>query len=324
VTLTSVSNDERRAIFLVSSSDDPGTYFLFDSEKNTFEELAKLMPWLERPKLGRAKPITLKARDGLELHGYLTLPAAGPQRGLPLVLMPHGGPRGRDFGTFDPLVQLMASRGYGVLQVNFRGSVGYGLAFDKAGWREWGGKMQDDLTDAVRWSVSQGIADPSRICVFGASYGGYAAMMGLAATPELFRCGVDYVGVTDINLLLRTIPRAWETARAELNLQIGDPKADKDLLAARSPVNLAQNIRVPVLMAYGKRDPRVVFQHATRFEDALQRAKVPYELIVKTNEGHGYAKFENQVEFGTRLVEFLGKYIGPATAAAPAATTGGR
>lgn len=317
VTLTSASHDERRMVFHVGASNDPGTYFLYDRDTKKFEELARAMPWLDPAQLSPMQPIRLQARDGLPLHGYLTLPAGGGQRGLPMVVVPHGGPRSRDVAAFDPYVQLLASRGYAVLQVNFRGSVGYGLEFDKAGWREWGGRMQDDLTDAVRWSIAEGIADPARICVFGASYGGYAAMMGLAQTPELFRCGVNYVGVTDIPLLLRTIPRAWENVRAELSLQIGDPKQDAEMLKARSPVTLAQRIRAPVLMAYGKRDPRVVLEHANRFEDALERAGVPNELIIRVDEGHGYQKFGNQVDFGKRLVEFLERYLGAAAATSP-------
>jgi dipeptidyl aminopeptidase/acylaminoacyl peptidase len=181
--------------------------------------------------------------------------------------------------------------------------------------------MQDDLTDSVRWAIAEGIADPARICVFGASYGGYAAMMGLALTPELFRCGVNYVGVTDIPLLLRTIPRAWEQVRAELSLQIGDPKQDAELLKARSPVTLAPRIRAPVLMAYGKRDPRVVLEHATRFEDALDSARVPNELIIRVDEGHGYQKFGNQVDFGKRLLEFLERHLKAPAAPAPPATS---
>ena len=319
VTLTSASHDERRMVFHVGASNDPGTYFLYDRDTKKFEELARAMPWLDPARLAPMQPIRLRARDGLQLHGYLTLPAGGPQRGVPMILVPHGGPRARDMAVFDPYVQLLASRGYAVLQVNFRGSIGYGHEFDKAGWREWGGKMQDDLTDAVRWSIAEGIADPARICVFGASYGGYAAMMGLALTPELFRCGVNYVGVTDIPLLLRTIPRAWEQMRAELSLQIGDPKQDAAMLKARSPVTLAPRIRAPVLMAYGKRDPRVVLEHATRFEDALDSARVPNELIVRVDEGHGYQKFGNQVDFGKRLLEFLERHLkAPATPASPA------
>lgn len=318
VFLSSASRDEQRMIFAVNSSTNPGRFFLYDRGKNAFEELATMMPWLKEPQLSPMKPIRIAARDGLMLPSYLTVPRASNGKNLPLILMPHGGPRARDFYGFDPLVQMMANRGYAVLQVNFRGSVGFGLSFDKAGWREWGGAMQQDLIDAVKWSIAEGIADPQRICIFGASYGGYATMMGLAQNPELFKCGINYVGVTDLPLLLRTIPRAWEPLREDIKLQIGDEKTDLAQLEARSPTRLADRIKAPVLMAYGARDPRVVLEHARMMERELKKHSVPYELIVKRDEGHGYAKFDNQVEFAEKVVAFLDKHIGnAATAATP-------
>jgi len=321
VFLSSASRDEQKMIFAVTSSTNPGRFFLFDRGKNAFEELASVLPWLKESQLSPMKPLKIAARDGLMLPSYLTIPRQSNGKNLPLVLMPHGGPRARDFYGFDPLVQIMANRGYAVLQVNFRGSVGYGLAFDKAGWRQWGGAMQQDLIDALKWTIAEGIADPQRICIFGASYGGYATMMGLVQNPELFKCGINYVGVTDLPLLLRTIPRAWEPLREDIKLQIGDGKSDLAELEARSPTRFADRIKAPVLMAYGARDPRVVLEHARMMERELKKNSVPYELIVKKDEGHGYAKFDNQVEFGEKVAAFLDKHIGAdAAGSAPAAT----
>ena len=322
VFLSSASRDEQKMIFAVTSSTNPGRFFLFDRGKNAFEELASVLPWLKESQLSPMKPLKIAARDGLMLPSYLTIPRQSSGKNLPLVLMPHGGPRARDSYGFDPMVQIMANRGYAVLQVNFRGSVGYGLAFDKAGWREWGGAMQQDLIDALKWTIAEGIADPQRICIFGASYGGYATMMGLVQNPELFKCGINYVGVTDLPLLLRTIPRAWEPLREDIKLQIGEGKSDLAELEARSPTRFADRIKAPVLMAYGARDPRVVLEHARMMERELKKNSVPYELIVKKDEGHGYAKFDNQVEFGEKVVAFLDKHIGAGAAgSAPAAAT---
>jgi dipeptidyl aminopeptidase/acylaminoacyl peptidase len=322
VFLSSASRDEQKMIFAVTASTNPGRFFLFDRGKNAFEELASVLPWLKESQLSPMKPLKIAARDGLMLPSYLTIPRQSSGKNLPLVLMPHGGPRARDSYGFDPMVQIMANRGYAVLQVNFRGSVGYGLAFDKAGWREWGGAMQQDLIDALKWTIAEGIADPQRICIFGASYGGYATMMGLVQNPELFKCGINYVGVTDLPLLLRTIPRAWEPLREDIKLQIGEGKSDLAELEARSPTRFADRIKAPVLMAYGARDPRVVLEHARMMERELKKNSVPYELIVKKDEGHGYAKFDNQVEFGEKVVAFLDKHIGAGAAgSAPAAAT---
>ena len=322
VFLSSASRDEQKMIFAVSSSTNPGRFFLFDRKKNAFEELASVLPWLKESQLSPMKPLKIAARDGLLLPSYLTIPRQSSGKNLPLVLMPHGGPRARDFYGFDPMVQIMANRGYAVLQVNFRGSTGYGLAFDKAGWREWGGAMQQDLIDALKWTIAEGFADPQRICIFGASYGGYATMMGLVQNPELFKCGINYVGVTDLPLLLRTIPRAWEPLREDIKLQIGEGKSDLADLEARSPTRFADRIKAPVLMAYGARDPRVVLEHARMMERELKKHQVQYELIVKKDEGHGYAKFDNQVEFGEKIVAFLDKHIGAAAAgSSPAAAS---
>ena len=309
VNVSSVTDDEKLMVITVWDSRHPATYYLFDVENNAMEELAIAYDWLDPNDLGEMQPVTIEARDGLMLPAYLTLPPDSDGKNLPLVVNPHGGPRARDTYGFRPDVQLLANRGYAVLQVNFRGSTGYGQAFDKAGWKKWGLEMQDDITDAVMWAVDQGIADRDRICIFGGSYGGYATMAGLTYTPDLYQCGINYVGVTDIELLFETMPAAWRRAEASMKKQIGDPEADKEQLHDRSPINHVAAIQAPLLMAYGLQDPRVVIDHALDLEKELKRHEVDYELIIERREGHGFVRFENQVEFYTKVVDFLDKHL---------------
>jgi dipeptidyl aminopeptidase/acylaminoacyl peptidase len=251
-----------------------------------------------RPK----EAIALKARDGLELHGYVTRPAGdGPH---PLVVLPHGGPHGvRDSWEYDPEVQLLAIRGYAVLQVNFRGSGGYGTDFETAGYGEWGAKMQDDLTDATRWAIEQKIAPADRICIYGASYGGYAALMGAAREPDLYRCAIGYAGVYDLPLM-------WESGdtpdsnfgRAYLERVIG---SDTATLRARSPVYNAQSIKAPVLLIHGKEDGRVDYQHAKRMRAALEEHQKKVEWLALGGEGHGIYDEDSRREVYERILQFL-------------------
>jgi dipeptidyl aminopeptidase/acylaminoacyl peptidase len=305
VSPSSVTEDENLFIFTVWNERNPATYYLFDKRAGNMEELAVAMDWLDQDQLASMEPVRIQARDGLVLPAFLTIPAGSDGKNLPMVLNVHGGPWARDYWSFNPEVQLMANRGYAVLQVNFRGSTGYGQDFRNAARRQWGLKMQDDLTDAVNWAVDEGIADPNRICIYGGSYGGYAAMAGATFTPDLYQCAINYVGVTDINLLFDSMPSAWELLREEMKRDVGDPEKDADLLADRSPVNHADKIKIPILMAYGREDPRVVLEHALKMEKELQRYEKDYELIIKDKEGHGFRKFENQVEWYTRVIEFL-------------------
>jgi len=307
VSLSSATEDEDKFVFTVWSDRNPAAYYLFDRESNKMEELAIAYEWLPEENLAKMEPVDIEARDGLILPAYLTLPPGSDGKGLPLVVNPHGGPRARDSWGFNPEVQLLANRGYAVLQVNFRGSTGFGQEFDKAGWGKWGAEMQNDVTDAVQWAVDEGIADPDRVCIYGASYGGYAAMAGITFTPELYQCAINYVGVTDIPLLFETMPASWRMQRAEMKRTIGDyddPEERADM-AARSPINHVDKIRVPLLMGYGEEDPRVVIDHALNLEDKLKAHDVDYELIIKEDEGHGFRKLENQVEWYTKVVNFL-------------------
>jgi dipeptidyl aminopeptidase/acylaminoacyl peptidase len=307
VSLSSATEDEDKFVFTVWSDRNPAAYYLFDRESNKMEELAIAYEWLPEENLAKMEPVDIEARDGLILPAYLTLPPGSDGKGLPLVVNPHGGPRARDSWGFNPEVQLLANRGYAVLQVNFRGSTGFGQEFDKAGWGKWGAEMQNDVTDAVQWAVDEGIADPDRVCIYGASYGGYAAMAGITFTPELYQCAINYVGVTDIPLLFETMPAQWKMLRAEMKRTIGDyddPEERADM-AARSPINHVDKIRVPLLMGYGEEDPRVVIDHALNLEEKLKAHDVEYELIIKEDEGHGFRKLENQVEWYTKVVNFL-------------------
>ena len=307
VSPSSITEDEMKMVVTVWDSRNPAAYYLFDRSNSSMEELAIAYDWLNADALGEMRPVSIEARDGLTLPGFLTLPPDTDGKNLPLVVNPHGGPRARDFWGFNPEVQLMANRGYAVLQVNFRGSTGYGQEFDKAGWGKWGAEMQNDVTDAVLWAIDQDIADPDRICIYGGSYGGYAAMAGLTFTPELYKCGINYVGVTDINLLFETMPASWKLVRSEMKRTIGDPDDEEEarLMAERSPINHVDKIKVPLLMGYGKQDPRVVLDHALKLEKKLKQYEVDYELIIEEKEGHGFRKFENQVEWYTKLIDFL-------------------
>jgi dipeptidyl aminopeptidase/acylaminoacyl peptidase len=313
-TLNRISNfslDRVWAVILAKSDRAPGTYFLFNTRELTLEKLIEGKPWLKASQLGEMRPITYTAHDGLTIHGYLTIPPGVEPKDLPLIVNPHGGPWARDSWGYNDEVHFLASRGYAVLQVNFRGSVGYGRKFKEAGYGQWGLKMQDDITDGVKWAVSQGIADPNRVAIYGASYGGYAAMAGMAFTPELYRCGVNYVGVTDIALLLKTLPKTWESTRAQVELMTGNAKKDREQIEAASVTKHADQIRAPVFFAYGEQDDRIDMRHATKLATQLRHNGVPVTWMTRANEGHGYRHWDNKVAFYTELERFLAEYTKP-------------
>jgi dipeptidyl aminopeptidase/acylaminoacyl peptidase len=228
---------------------------------------------------------------------------------LPVVVNPHGGPWARDAWGFNPEVQFLANRGYAVLQMNFRGSTGYGREFWLAGRKQWGLAMQDDVTDGVRWLIAEGIADPKRICIYGASYGGYATLMGLVKEPDLYACGIDYVGVSNLFTFMKSIPPYWKPMLAMMEDLVGDPAADKEQLARTSPALNAERIRAPLLIAQGARDPRVVQAESDQMVAALKARGIDVPYIVKENEGHGFANEENQLEFYGAMERFLAKYL---------------
>ncbi len=300
------AEDGSKIIFYSYSDRDPGVYYIYDRKRQKVSELAVIRPKIDPAQMAPVKPVSFAARDGLRLHGYLTLPVGRDPRNLPLILNPHGGPYGpRDEWVYNPEVQFYANRGFAVLQINYRGSGGYGRAFESAGFKKWGLEMQDDLTDGVKWAIAQGIADPKRVVISGASYGGYATMAGLVYTPELYCAGINYVGVVDINNL---IPKAQPADRRYWpDTRLGDlnSSADKKRIHDTSPVHFADRIRVPLLMAYGKNDPRVPIEQAYDIERALKRARIPYELIIEKDEGHGFHKEEKRIAFYQKIDAFL-------------------
>jgi len=305
------SDDNVWIVITAVSDRDPGTFYLVNTRTLSMEKLVSRMEWIKPAQMGEMKPIQYQARDGMTIHGYLTLPAGKDPHNLPLIVNPHGGPWVRDVWGFNDEVQFLASRGYAVLQMNFRGSTGYGGKLLQAGYGQWGLAMQDDITDGVRWAVSQGIANPRRIAIYGASYGGYATMAGLAFTPELYRCGINYVGVTDIELLLKTIPEAWEATRAQMEAMTGNAKRDRERLRATSPLLNADKIRVPVFFAYGGLDDRVDMKHATKLASKLKDHHVPFEWMVRSDEGHGYRHWKNKIEFYQVAEKFLAENLAP-------------
>lgn len=316
--MVSVSDDERRAVVHVWSDRDPGGYFLLDrtGAKPRLMPLGAIYPQLDPKGLAPMEPVHFTARDGLELAGYLTAPSTAAPRPWPLILHPHGGPYGiRDSWEFDPEVQFLASRGYAVLQVNYRGSGGYGRRLLEAGRYEWGAKMQDDLTDAVKWAIAQGVADPRRVVISGASYGGYAALAGVTFTPELYCCAINYVGVSDLALLGehdRGANRSFDELFYRKWIH-SDPK----VLRERSPLYAVAAIRVPTLHAYGRNDPRVEFRHWKYLKAELDRLHKPYEALVEGEEGHGFRKEFGRLEFYRRMEQFLAKHVPASEPAAP-------
>ncbi len=308
--ITIESADRNENIFTVSVRSDlnPGEYYLLDLRgKTQLVQLGRRYPRIPCNQLRPMKPIEFRARDGLTIHGYLTLPANAAGRRVPLVLLPHGGPYGiRDVWGYNPEVQFIASRGYAVLQPNYRGSGGYGEAFLLAGRREWGGRMQDDLSDAVAWAVAQGFADPKRVCIYGASYGGYAALAGAVFTPDLYRCAVNYAGVSDLTLIASWQNEMTTRGKAYYHHLVGD---DKTALTARSPINFVDRIKVPTLHAYGENDPRVLIKNWHELEAKLKKYGKIYEVVYEGNEGHGFHTEAARINFYRHLEAFLDKNL---------------
>ena len=308
--VVSISHDESRFVIRAWSDRTPGAYYLFDLDRGQLEFITDIRPKLDPDHLSPMEPIAFAARDGTEIHGYLTLPR-GRSENLPLVLNPHGGPYGiRDKWTYNSEVQFLASRGYAVLQVNYRGSGGYGQAFRELGYRRWGLEMQDDLTDAVNWAVDQGIADPDRVAIYGGSYGGYAAMAGVTLTPELYRCAVNIVGVSDLPLLYN-YDEDYLPLRAWFEETIGHPGRDRERFEVTSPLQNIDQVQVPVFVAHGKRDRRVPLAHATKLVNELEDYDIPHDVMIKANEGHGFRKPENRIEYYSRIADFLDQHMAP-------------
>jgi dipeptidyl aminopeptidase/acylaminoacyl peptidase len=295
--------DEKLAIAQVSGDTKPPRYYLYDLVSGRTELLVEAYPKLHSWKLAPMKPVSFAARDGLEIPGYLTLPKGVSPKGLPAILYIHGGPSSRDVWGWEPTVQLLASRGFAVLQPNFRGSTGYGAKHAELGLKQWGLAMQDDVEDAARWLIEQGIADPARIGIYGASYGGYAALMALVKTPELFAAAASLAGVTDLPTLLAD--DKWYRFGDWNKPVVGDRGSDRRQLEETSPVQQAERIRAPVLIAHGTEDPRVHVKHAEMMVDALADRSVEVETLLYQGEVHGFIHEANAIDFHDRLVAFF-------------------
>jgi dipeptidyl aminopeptidase/acylaminoacyl peptidase len=307
VKIESIDRDDR--VWLVSSMIDNGSpsSWTYDRETKRAERLFVSRPALERYTLAEMTPVTYPARDGLTIHAYLTTPAGVEPRGLPTVLFVHGGPWARDGWGYNGYVQWLANRGYAVLQPNFRGSVGFGKAYMNAGDREWAGAMHHDLLDAKDWLVAQGIADPARVAIMGASYGGYATLAALAFSPDAFACGIDIVGPSNLNTLLASIPPYWETLRATFTRRMGE---SEEFLTANSPLFKADAIRAPLLIGQGANDPRVKIAESDQIVEAMRRNGQPVTYVVFEDEGHGFARPENNKRFNAAVEAFLRDNLG--------------
>lgn len=310
-----ISPDAQAKYLIVASGSDvqPPAFYLYDINKRTLALIGKSQPDIDPNRMAETELVRYKARDGLEVPAYLTLPQGVPAKNLPLVVLVHGGPYVRGVSwMWEAQSQFLASRGYAVLQPEFRGSTGYGAKHFTAGWKQWGLSMQDDVTDGTRWLIEQGIADPKRICIAGASYGGYATLMGLIREPGLYRCGVEWAGVTDIEMLYTV---SWSDVSDETRLYflpklVGDRDRDAKQLKETSPIVQAARITQPLLMAYGESDQRVPIIHGTTLRDALQNHNKQVEWISYANEGHGWSLVRNRVDFWKRVEAFLDRHIG--------------
>lgn len=306
----SATADGRQIIVSVRSDRNPGELYLYDRGTSKARFLMQSRKWIDPEKMASVKPFTFTARDGLRLYGYLTIPSGSDGKNLPMVVNPHGGPIGpRDNWGFNWETQLLASRGYLVLQVNYRGSGGFGQAFQDMGHGEWGGKMQDDLTDAVHWAVSQGYADADRVCIYGGSYGGYASLMGVAKDPDLYKCAFGYVGVYDVQIQKALSDTSdWYAGQSYFERTFGKTRAEQD---AVSPVNHASKIKAAVYLAAGARDPRCPPENTEAMAKALAEAGNPPEgVIIQSGEMHGFYDEKNNEKLYTEMLAFLGRHIG--------------
>jgi len=307
--ISNVSRDVKDDKWIVTfeGDDSPVYYYLYDRATKQATMLFSNRPALEKYKLAKVKPVEYTARDGMKIYGYLTTPAGTEAKNLPMVVFPHGGPWGRDLWGGDPYAQWLANRGYAVLQPNFRASTGYGKQYLNAGDRQWAGAMHTDLLDGKDWVVQQGIADPKKICIMGGSYGGYATLAGVAFSPDAFACGVDIVGPSNLNTLLKTIPPYWSTFLAVFHKRMGE---DEAFLKSQSPLFKADEIKVPLLIGQGKNDPRVNKAESDQIVAAMRKNNKPVEYYVFPDEGHGFARPENRMAFNAVSEEFLAKYLG--------------
>ncbi len=298
-------------VITYDTDDGPVTWYLYDRGEKKAEKLFVSRPELEKYTLATMEPVVIKARDGLEMVGFLTVPPGKEAKNLPLVLNVHGGPWARNAWGYDGEAQWFANRGYATLQLNFRASTGYGKNFLNAGNGEWGvGAMQHDLTDAVKWAIDRGIADPKKVAIYGGSYGGYAVLAGLVFTPDIYCCGVDIVGPSNMQTLFASIPPYWAPMKKQLTLRVGDVEGDDAYNKKISPLFHADKIVKPLIIAQGANDPRVNIREADQMVEAMRNRDMEVAYIVYPDEGHGFARPENRLDFYGRTEEFLGKHLG--------------
>ncbi len=306
--------DKAEANYLIYVGGDRtrGSYWHYNALTDEAKKIADLAPWIKSDEMNAMHPVCYTTRDGLQIEAYLTLPdglTPDTAKQLPIVVNPHGGPWARDCWGYSSEVQFLSNRGYAVFQMNFRGSTGYGRHFLEASYKQWGLKMQDDITDGVKWLIEQGIANPNRIAIYGGSYGGYATLAGLTFTPDLYACGIDYVGVSNLFTFMQTIPPYWRPMLEMMYEQVGHPEHDADQLAATSPALHADKIKVPLFVAQGANDPRVNKAESDQMVEALRQRGVVVEYMVKDNEGHGFHNQENRFDFYRAMERFLKAHL---------------
>ena len=303
---------EENYLIYVGGDRTRGSYWHYNALTDEAKKIADLAPWIKSDEMNAMHPVCYTTRDGLQIEAYLTLPdglTPDTAKQLPVVVNPHGGPWARDCWGYSSEVQFLSNRGYAVFQMNFRGSTGYGRHFLEASYKQWGLKMQDDITDGVKWLIEQGIANPNRIAIYGGSYGGYATLAGLTFTPDLYACGIDYVGVSNLFTFMKTIPPYWRPMLEMMYEQVGHPEHDADQLAATSPALHADKIKVPLFVAQGANDPRVNKSESDQMVEALRQRGVVVEYMVKDNEGHGFHNQENRFDFYRAMERFLKAHL---------------
>lgn len=311
--ITATDKEEQKYLIYVGSDRTRGRYYFYDRAVGSPALLAELAPWLQEDDMVAMHPVTYTSRDGLTIEAYLSLPhpyTPETAKALPVVVHPHGGPWARDSWGYSAEVQFLCNRGYAVFQMNFRGSTGYGRKFLEASYKQWGQAMQDDITDGVNWLIAQGIADAKRVAIYGGSYGGYATLAGLCFTPDLYACGIDYVGVSNLLTFMQTIPPYWRPLLEMMYEQVGDPEKDLEMLRAYSPALQAHLIKAPLFIAQGANDPRVNKAESDQMVEALRARGVEVEYMVKDDEGHGFHNQENRFDFYRAMERFLKEQMG--------------
>jgi dipeptidyl aminopeptidase/acylaminoacyl peptidase len=310
VHIASADMENRRWVVTFAVDDGPARTYLFDRDRGAATFLFADRPDLGNYQLATMEPFSFQSRDGLTVHGYASFPPGGGRQGLPTVLNVHGGPWARDEWGFDPEAQWLATRGYLCLQINFRGSTGYGKKFTNAGDRQWGARMHDDLLDGLDWAVNQAYVDPARVCIYGGSYGGYAALVGAAFTPNVFCCAVDIVGPSNLKTLLESVPPYWAAVVEQFRRRVGDTESEAEFLWSRSPLSRVADIRIPILIAQGANDPRVKQAESEQIVAALEEKGIDYSYLLFPDEGHGFAKPENRLRFYAAAEAFLAEHLG--------------